>query len=524
MAIRITGLNSGLDTESIITELASARSMKVQSLQKAQTKLSWKIDAWKSLNTKIYSLYSDTLSSLRFSSSYAKKTTTVSNTSAVSVITGSTAVNGVQDLSVTQLAKAGYLTGGKIASYTTTGTDGTSTTTSPTTTTTLANLGIATGSTVAFKLKTGASTDAETSTNTSTLTFSATSTIADVVKALKDKGLNANFDTANQRLFVSSSDTGEAKNFTLTAVDASATDTASTQALTALGLNTAATAGDQKATKIEGQDAKITLNGASFSSEDNSFEINGLTYTVSAVASDISITTAQDTSGIYDTIKDFISKYDTLINEMDKLYNADDTKSYQPLTSEEKDKMSDTEVTDWEKKIKDSLLRRDDTLNSVASAMKNVMSSGVTMSDGTKLYLSNFGINTLSYFTAADNEKNAYHIDGNTDDSSTKTNADKLKTAITNNPSQVTEFFTSLIGNMYSTLTTKMASTDYRSAFTVYNDKEMKTELKTYTTNITKAQDQLDDYIDSWYSKFSSMETALAKLNAKSSSISSMLS
>ena len=43
MTIRITGMNSGLDTEAIISELASARSIKVQKIEKNQTKLSWKI-------------------------------------------------------------------------------------------------------------------------------------------------------------------------------------------------------------------------------------------------------------------------------------------------------------------------------------------------------------------------------------------------------------------------------------------------------------------------------------------------
>ena len=75
MTIRITGMNSGLDTETIINELASARSQKVTSLQKAQTKLSWKIDAWQSLNTKIYNFYANTLSDMRFTGTYAKKTT-----------------------------------------------------------------------------------------------------------------------------------------------------------------------------------------------------------------------------------------------------------------------------------------------------------------------------------------------------------------------------------------------------------------------------------------------------------------
>ena len=58
---------------------------------------------------------------------------------------------------------------------------------------------------------------------------------------------------------------------------------------------------------------------------------------------------------------------------MDKLYSADSTKGYEPLTDEEKEAMSEKEIEKWEEKIKDSILRKDSTLNSVASAMKNVM-------------------------------------------------------------------------------------------------------------------------------------------------------
>ena len=58
MPIRITGLASGLDTESIISALVSSYNYKTNKYKKAQTKLSWKQDAWKTLNTKIYSLYS----------------------------------------------------------------------------------------------------------------------------------------------------------------------------------------------------------------------------------------------------------------------------------------------------------------------------------------------------------------------------------------------------------------------------------------------------------------------------------
>lgn len=87
MAIRITGMYSGLDTEAIIDQLASAQSLKKNKLVKAQTKLSWKQDAWKALNTKIYSFYTNVLDNMRYQGSYLKKKTTVSNTNAVSVVT-----------------------------------------------------------------------------------------------------------------------------------------------------------------------------------------------------------------------------------------------------------------------------------------------------------------------------------------------------------------------------------------------------------------------------------------------------
>lgn len=58
MAIRISGLTSGLDTDSIVQELVSAYSTKKENIEKKQTKLSWTQDAWKEMNTKIYGFYS----------------------------------------------------------------------------------------------------------------------------------------------------------------------------------------------------------------------------------------------------------------------------------------------------------------------------------------------------------------------------------------------------------------------------------------------------------------------------------
>lgn len=114
MPIRITGLNSGLDTESIISALVSSYNYKTQKYEKAQTKLSWKQDAWKELNTKIYSLYTS-VGNLRFSKAYNLKSASVSDSTKVSVTASSGAVNGTYSIQVTSLAKAGYLTGAKLS-------------------------------------------------------------------------------------------------------------------------------------------------------------------------------------------------------------------------------------------------------------------------------------------------------------------------------------------------------------------------------------------------------------------------
>ena len=675
MTIRITGMNSGLDTETIITELVSAQSAKKNSLVKAQTKLSWKMDAWKTLNSKIYSFYTGTVSDLRLSSAYRKKKTTVSNPAVASVLTEINASDGVQTLKVNKLAKSGYLTGAELknasgnrASYT-----------SATKLKDIEGMQLDADGKINLTLKTGGkSTD---------ISLSGDATIADLTNQLKNAGVNASFDATYQRMFISATTTGADADFSLTANNENGFN-----ALSALGINVldkatkaeytrvanmsdedkaayidaqvqaktktaneAITAAEKtiadnqklydeffeknedpeivkddlrtseqiaeykermtayrdglkeapegeteeektereaklksaeatlksvdtiagyvskmesaqktkadnealvaddsaaireqvtkdleerismansaltsnayssQATRIEGQDAEIELNNATFTSASNNFTINGMTITALTESSDtITLTTTNDYDGIYDTIKNFIKGYNELINEMDKLYNADSSKGYEPLTSDEKKEMSDSEIEDWEKKIKDSLLRRDSTVSDVSSALEEVMGAGYTVG-GKTYYLSSFGINTLGYFTAADNEKHAYHIDGDPDDSSTSGNEDVLKKMITNDPTTVMNFFQQLNNSLYTKLTEKMGANSMRSIYKAYNDKQMKEEYDAYTSDIAAQEEKLTALQDKWYQKFSAMETALAKLSSKTSALSGLL-
>lgn len=568
MAMRVSGINSGLDTDSIVQELVSAYNTKTEKYQKEQTKLSWKQEIWKGLNTKVYSLYNN-VGKLRFSSAYSTKKTTSSDTTKATVSASSDAVNGTQKLHVLATAQSGYLTGGKLSlREEVTDADGTTKLQDVKGTvkaeTKLSEIGF-TGDEASLNINT---TDEDGNAVTKTVSLTKDSTIQDVVNALKDNGLNASFDANNGRIFVSSKSTGKAADFSLTSATtklvekkdadgnvikdsdgnpemesvelSDAEKAASKKLIGLLGLDTDSsnTYGD-KAAKIDGRDAVISLNGVKYTNTTNDFAINGLNISVNGVTDDvldpdnydvsnlndstaISINTTTDSQGIYDTVKNFLTEYNNIINEITKLYNADSAGSYEPLTDDEKDKMSDTEIEKWETKIKDSLLRRDNSLSSVMNTMMTSMSQAIEI-NGKSYSLSSFGIQTLGFLNAAENEQNAYHINGDEDDENTSGNQDKLMAAITSDPDTVIEFMKQLSTNLYKAIDDQMQSNDLRSRYKIYNDKEMDKQYNSLTKTIKEWEQKVSDKEDYYYKQFSNMETALAKLQSQTSSISSML-
>lgn len=739
--VSISGLVSNLDTDSIVSALVSAYSTKKDKYVKAQTKLEWKQDAWKELNTKIYSFYSGTLSSLRFSNAFSKKASSVDSTKAT-VKASSDAVSGTQKLKIKQLAKSGYLTGAVVKSS-----DGSNT--KLTGSSKLSELGIEDGSSISVKV----------SNTEKTITLNGSDSVNTAVARLKEAGLNASFDEINQRFFVSSKASGSEGEFSIIGANSSGlkalngmglnsvtsadvesyrywaaltdddisnfTDTDYTKQKTALydltdevsmnklkdtlrstlekanesnetlgkanklidykldainevsglsleersaliskaaermteisskkeltdedkaeleelqakheiyvasanatfnveaekkkyedektenqkiidanaatidtankaladndgftayvnGLNDDITKknaelketildnyntkrsnakefvkaydivndanadktsdeyknalqliGDNSgsgtgAVRIQGQDAVVELNGATFTSASNNFQINGLTITANQLTGadeEISITTNTDTQGIYDMIKGFFTEYNTLIKEMDSLYNADSAKGYEPLTDDEKEAMTDKEIEKWEEKIKKALLRRDDTLQSVSDSIKNAFQKSYEI-NGKKYSLSSFGIKTGGYFTSGDNEKSIFHIDGDSKDSTSSGNTDKLMAAIASDPDTVCEFFNKLADGVYAELSNKMKGTTLSSAYTVYNDKSMKNEYNEYTKTIKSWEEKIESYEEKYRKQFTAMEKALATLNSNSSSLTGLL-
>jgi flagellar hook-associated protein 2 len=289
------------------------------------------------------------------------------------------------------------------------------------------------------------------------------------------------------------------------------------------GLSLSSEKATGKATRIYGQNAKIELNGAEFESDTNKFSINGLNITAQKVSDqEVTLTTQDDYAGIYDTIKKFLKQYNEIIGEFDEKYSADSAKGYEPLTSDEKYAMSDKEVEEWEDKIKKSLFRRDSTLGELRDLMSNAMSAGVDVG-GKTMYLSDFGIGTLGYFDTEEKDRHLLHIDGDKDDASTGTKTDKLMAMIESDPENTMKFFQGLAKSFYDTLGEKMKSSTMRSMYKIYDDKQMESDYKSYTTKIAEEEKKLTALEDRWYKKFGAMETALAKLSSKTSAIQGLL-
>lgn len=710
MAIRLSGMVSGMDTESLVSALVSSYKLKKDNLVKAQTKLSWKQEKWKTMNTSIYGFYSGKLSSARFSTSYNLKTSSVSNDKYAKVSASSSAVSGTQRLKVNHLAATGYLTGGKI---------------------TATDKSKVTGSTKLSDIigNANGSVSVKTSLGTKNIDITEDMNVNQFVTKLKEAGLNASYDESNARFFISAKESGKDNDFSLIANNSNGlnaleklgiytvndTDSAEYKRLAALtegsseynaevesmytkinaedtaknyadkynaakdkldalaaddtwdhsvtldeyvaklktetpdllnaydkykkekvdsegntvkdsdgrivyeydteamekdgvkdeyeaavkkkasneslikvydenskiientrdyvtvgadgkasadaananvlkevsdtnsanyanakalldskiamakqeaakiAANKDSSSDPTKAVRIIGQDSEIELNGATFTNNTNDFSINGLTIQAMEVTGNdqVTITTNTDVDGIYDMIKGFLKDYNDLVKSVDVAYNAASSKGYEPLTSDEKDAMSDDEVKKWEEKIKDSLLRKDSTLGSVLDTMKNDMARSFKVGD--KSYsLSSFGIATLGYFNSPENETGVYHIDGDKDDSKTSANTDKLREMISNDPDTVISFFSQLSTQLYTDLGKKMAASSTSSAYTIYNDKQMNTQYSEYNTKISAAEDKVTTWEDYYYSKFSAMESALAKMNAQSSSLSGL--
>jgi flagellar hook-associated protein 2 len=283
----------------------------------------------------------------------------------------------------------------------------------------------------------------------------------------------------------------------------------------------AITVNDTNVILVAAKNSEFKYNGATLTGTSNVISANGLTFTLKGETSGetISLNVNKNSQETYDMVKNFIKSYNEILKEMNDLYYARSSRGYKPLSDDEKEAMTDDQIEKWETKIQDSILRRDTTLGTLLSEMKNAMLSRVEV-DGKNYSLSNYGIQTSSDYT----EKGLLHIYGNKEDGIYSALDDKLMKALEEDPDTVVEVLSKVSTKLYETMADKMSAIpNVRSAFTFYNDKVMLKEQDDYKKQISILEKKLVAMEDKYYKQFAAMETTLAKLQQQTNALTGML-
>ena len=300
---------------------------------------------------------------------------------------------------------------------------------------------------------------------------------------------------------------------------------------------------------VAGADAvmDVTINGKNFANltrSSNSFDIDGLTVNVKgtfnadgANAPDkdgneyeaITFKTSTDSDKIIDTIREFVNDYNEMATEIKNAYSTmpatkSDKSRYEPLTAEQEDKYSESELKAYNEKAKQGILFGDSDLSSMYSKLLSAISPGGM--DGQTLR--EIGIDT-SY----SNGMTTLSLD-----------EDKLRAALDSDPDKVKSAFTKtkeggsasdgLMQTMQNTLNSYVKTTGEPKgiliqkagsikAYTSLNNNSLKSQLDNIDKQIDRWQTKMSSQIDRYTSQFSRLEQLIAQMNSQSSAFAGLM-
>ena len=318
MAITSSGVGSGLDIESLVTQLVAAeRSPTENRLVQAAAQYQGQISAFGALKGAL-SEFQSSLSSLQSLSTYNGRNATVSDSDALTVSAGSAAVAGSYAIEVNSLAKAHSLASGSYTATTDAVGEGTLSFRFGTTD--------YTGPDPGPESYNGFVLNADKAASTVTID-SSNNTLAGIRDAVNDADIGVNASIINDgsgfRLLFASVDTG-AEN----SLEVSVTESGSA-GLSAFAFNASTTNLSQT---VAAQDASLNVNGLPVTSASNTVSsvINGLDLTLKAETSGVpvDVSVSRNSASITGALNSFISAYNGLIDTTNAL------SSYDPATNE----------------------------------------------------------------------------------------------------------------------------------------------------------------------------------------------
>lgn len=509
MVMRVGGLASGMDIDALVEKLMMAEKAPLDKLYQNKQKYEWQRDSYRDVNKQLKAFDESIQKNVIYKKDMYQRTATSSN-SAVSA-TPTSASNG-QTLSidsVNKLAKAG--TGvGTIAANTAK-------------TTTMAELGaVAAGSTTSISLN--VLQNDGTMKAIDPIEITGEDTIESVIGKLKNKaGINAFYDEKSGQIALSSKATGKGESITYTIPDV----TGSTPGREVTS-NASVVLGDQasenffsklgfsggKGLVTGGENAEVTINGATIERTSNTFEIDGfnvtLNHTTSNTGQPITLTAKTDVDNMVDKIKAFVETYNGLVESLSGLTKEQKYRDYAPLTDEQKKDMEEKEIELWEEKAKSGLLRGDSIIQGALSKMRSNMYSTGPVSNKDMDMLYKIGIDTSKEYK--DNGKLV--ID-----------EDKLREAIEKDSDAVYELFSGTTDN--PGIATKIRTT-IKEVTADIEEKAGRSTMVNAQFGLGRTLEDVEDRISNWkrklkdiedryWKQFTAMETAINKANQQSS-------
>ncbi|MFC5467069.1 flagellar filament capping protein FliD [Lederbergia graminis] len=268
-------------------------------------------------------------------------------------------------------------------------------------------------------------------------------------------------------------------------------------------------------TETGGKNAMFTINGLTTERTSNTFDMNGVTFTLKQkFAKDsiepATISIANDTNQVFENIKEFVNQYNELIAEISGKLNEERHRSYKPLTDDEREELSDKQQEKWEEMAKSGLLKGDPLLSGVLTNMRLDMSS-VVETNGLFSQLASIGISTTSNY-----------LDGG----KLQINEAKLKEAIEQDPDSVESLFRSdgstsdlgIIHKLYNTVDASLNRLREKAGRATSTNQQFSIgrELLNVDKSIDRFEDKMKITEDRYWRQFTAMEKAIQRANQQS--------
>jgi len=499
---RVTGMASGLDIDEIVKNMMQVDQSRLDRQNRTTTKLQWKADALREVNSLIKAFREANLSvlspdtNMMSAASYSSfDVTMLTQTNAVTVSAGSSAIAGKVTInSITQLAEAAQLTSSGIFSG------------DISRDTALKDLAFNT------PLTFDADGNIKFSINGENFSFSQDTLLNDMMSKINasDAGVKISYSSLSKGFTLTSTTTGSASKIDIVNISGNAfthpdPDNVGNTIQGAFGI-------EQQLKN--GQDAVLKINGYDVVKSSNTFTIDGITYTLKneSPSTPIDFMVDKNVDATVDKISKFVDSYNELIGKMQDMIGEKVYRDYQPLTEAQKEEMSDSEIEKWEKYAKSGMLHND---SGISGLLTKVRSALYTKVEGTGMSLADIGLTTGKYGDGA----------------KITLNKDKLRKALENNPDAVTNMFTQTSASEDKSVKFNESGLIVRisDSFLGYTEKATDVSLSTLEEQISDSKDRIEFMEDrmserqeALYLRFSRMESALAKMNSQAGWLASM--